>query len=151
MTLGSNLAQLFGTTGIQFLHIVEYLEWILGVATQVLNRILEGIATKGSSMCLAVALVAASVFLQGTLTHDALTDDECGLALHGLCLLDGGTNLCSIVTIDFLHVPTQRTILHGGVLVHDFLGFGRKLDVIRVIEHDEVVQSQCACNAGSAL
>ena len=102
-------------------------------------------------MGLAVSFVRRTIVLASALTHDTLTDDECRLTLYGLCPLDGFTNLCSVVSVDFLHGPTQCAILGSGVFVHHFLGLGRELDVVGVVEHNEVVESEHTCDACTAL
>ena len=87
----------------------------------------------------------------GALAHDALADDEGGLALHGLGLLDGGADLGGVVAVDDLHVPTEGAVLGGRVLIHDDLGLRGELDVVGVVEHHEVVQTQRTGDTGSAL
>ena len=93
-------------------------------------------------MGLAVSLVRRTVVLQGTLTHDTLTDDESWLALDSLSLLDSLANLSSVVTVNLDYFPTESTILGSCIFVHDILCLCRELDVVRVIEHYEVVKSE---------
>ena len=102
-------------------------------------------------MSLAVGLVRSTVSLEGTLTHDALTDDEGWLAFHLLSLVESSTNLCSVVTNDFNHFPTESTILCSSILCHNFLSLSRKLNVVRVIEHDEVVKTENGSDTCTAL
>ena len=102
-------------------------------------------------MSLAVGLVRCAVSLERTLTHDALTDDEGWLALHSLCLVESGTNLSSVVTYDLNDFPTECTILSSSVLSHHFLRLSRKLDVVGVVEHDEVVETENGSDTSSAL
>ena len=93
-------------------------------------------------MGLAVGLIRRTVGLESTLTHDTLTDDEGGLAFYLLCLVESLANLIDVVTVDLEYLPTKSTILGGCVLVHNFLGLGRELDVVAVVEHDEVVKTE---------
>ena len=102
-------------------------------------------------MGLAVALIAGAVLLERALAHDGLADDECGLASDGLGLLDGSADLGSIVAVDLEDLPAECAVLGCGVLVHHLGGLGAELDVIAVIEHHDVVQTQCACDAGCSL
>ena len=102
-------------------------------------------------MCLAVAFVGRVVILAGTLTHNALADDERRTFLFLLGGFDGLANLLAIVTVDLDDVPTPCTILHGRIFSHDVLGLCRELDVVRVVEHDEIVQTQMAGDASAAL
>ena len=93
-------------------------------------------------MSLAVGLVRRTVGLEGSLTHDTLTDDEGRFAFHLLSLVESLANLIDIITIDLEYLPTKCTILGGCVLVHNLLGLGRELDVVAVVEHDEVVKTE---------
>ena len=80
-----------------------------------------------------------------------MADDQRGALFLGLCLLDGLTNLVNVVTVNLLHVPSPGLVLLGGVLRGHHLGLRRELDVVGVVEHDEVVQSQVAGNTACAL
>ena len=151
ITLSADSLEFLSTLGVEFLYLGEDLEWILGVTTQVLHGVDIGITAQGSTVCLAVGLVRSAVSLEGTLTHDALTDDEGRLAFYLLCSLDGRTDLGCIVTIDFDDLPALCAVLGSSVLSHYLLGLGRELDVVAVIEHDEVVQAQHAGDTGSTL
>ena len=102
-------------------------------------------------MSLAVSLVRSTVSLEGTLTHDTLTDDESWLALNSLSLLDSSTNLSSVVTVDLDNLPVLSAILSSSILVHNLLSLCRELDVIAVIEHDEVVKTEVTSDTSSTL
>ena len=111
----------------------------------------EVVAAEGSTVGGAVALVAAAVGLAGTLAHDAVADDEARTLLLSLCLLDGLANLVNVVAVDLLHIPAPCLIFLGGVLAGHHLGLCGELDVVGVVEHDEVVQSQVAGNTACTL
>ena len=151
ITLGADALKLLSTLCVEFLHLWENLEWILWVATKVLDGVYVGIATERSAMGLAVCLVGRSVCLQSTLTHDALTDDECRLALYFLCLVESLADLVNVVTVDLKYLPTQCAILGCSVLVHHLLCLGGELDVVAVVEHNEVVKAKNRCYASGTL
>ena len=142
VTLSADGLEFLSTFGVEFLYLGEYLEWVLWVAAKVLDCVDESIATKRGTVGLAVGLVRRTVSLQGTLAHDALTDDEGWLAFYLLCLVESLADLVDIVAVDFEYLPAKSTILGCCVLVHDVLGLGRELDVVAVVEHDEVVQTE---------
>ena len=102
-------------------------------------------------MSSAVALIAAAVGLAGTLTHDAVANDEAGALLLGLSLLDGFAYLLHVVAVNLLYIPSPCLVLLGGVLGGHDLGAGRELYVVGIVEHDEVVQTQIACNTAGTL
>ena len=102
-------------------------------------------------MCSAVVLVAATIGLEGSLTHYGLTDDEGGAL--GLCLSldDGCTDLVGVVTVDRDNLPVPCLVLLGYVFACYLVTCGRELDVVAVVEHDEVVQTEGTGDAACAL
>ena len=102
-------------------------------------------------MSLAVGLIRAAVCLEGALAHNALADNQRRLALHLLGCLDGAANLGGVISIDLEHLPTEGAVLGCGILVEDFLGLGRELDVVGVVEHNEVVEAQNRSDACATL
>ena len=102
-------------------------------------------------MRLATAFVAATVCLKSALAHDAVTDNEGGLASDSLRLVECLTYLSHIVSVDVEHFPSEGTVLGSRIFVSHDAGFCGELDVVCIIEHDEVVESQVSCDAGSSL
>ena len=51
----------------------------------------------------------------------------------------------------FDYVPVPSAILGSGVFGSNGLNLGRELDVVAVVEHDEVVQSEISCKTACAL
>ena len=151
VALSDNLLELLTTTGVQFLYFGEYLERILWVGAKILHGLCVVVAAKRSTVGGAVALVAAAISLAGTLSHNAVADDERRALLLCLCVADGLTNLIDVVTVNLLDVPAPRLILLGRVLAGHNVSTGRELDVVGVVEHDEVVESQVTGNASGTL
>ncbi len=151
VALSHNLLQFLTTFGVEFLYFGEDLEGILGIGTQVLHGLDEVVATEGSTVGSAVALIRRAVGLAGTLAHDAVADNQARTLLLSLSLTDSLANLVDIVAVDLLYIPSPGLILLGGVLAGDHLGAGRELDVVGIVEHDEVVESQVAGDAACAL
>ncbi len=102
-------------------------------------------------MSLAVALVGRTVCLESTLTHDGLADDEGRLTLNRFCSVDSLADSSHIVSVDFEYFPTECTILGSSVLVHHDSSFCRELDVVGVVEHDDVVESEVCSYTTCAL
>ena len=75
-------------------------------------------------MSLAVTLVAGTIGLEGTLTHDALTDDKGRFAVGILSHGESTTDLVNVITVDLIYVPTPCTILGGCILGGYDLGLG---------------------------
>ena len=111
-----NLAELGTALQIELLNLGEYLKRILWIATQILDGVDVSVATKRSTVGLAVALVGSAVSLEGTLAHDALTDDEGRLALGCLGNIEGTTDLLNVVAVDLENLPTPSTILGSSIL-----------------------------------
>ena len=122
VALGTYLLQLLGTTGVEFLHFGEYLERICGVGPQVFHRLNKVVATQRSSVCGAVALVAAAVGFTCSLAHDAVTYDKARALFLGLCLAYGLAYLLHVVAVNLLHEPSPRLVLLGCVLAGDNVG-----------------------------
>ena len=80
-----------------------------------------------------------------------MANDEGGLATDLLCCIKSLANLCNVVSVNTEHFPTQCTILCSGILVCYHAGLGGKLNVVCIIEHYKIVQSQCAGNTCCTL
>ena len=151
IALSHNLLQFLSTLGIESLYLRENLERILGIGTQVLHRVDIGVATEGSTVGSAVALVGRTVGLLGTLTHHTVTDDQARTLLLCLGLLDGLADLVDVVTVNLLNEPAPGFILLGSVLAGHHLCTCRELDIIGVIEHDQVVETQVTGDTACTL
>ena len=91
-----------------------------------------------------IMFIAGPVFLKGTLAHDRLADNQGGAVF----LLLGSSQSLP----DLLHdVPSPRLVFHLSILVHDNATLSRELDIVGIIEHDQVVQSEVACDTTNAL
>ena len=151
ITFCADSLELLSTVSVHFLNIVEDNEWILWVATKMLDSVDVSVATKRSTMGLAVSFVRSTVSLQSTLTHNALTDDEGWLAFYLLSSIESLTNLVYIVAADFDDFPSESTVLSCCIFVHNVLSLCRELDVVRVVEHDEVVETESSCYTSATL
>ena len=151
IALSHNLLQFLTTLGIQFLHLGENLEGVLGVGTEVLHRVDVGIATERSTMGGAVALIRRVVGLAGSLAHHTVTDDERRALFLCLSLLDGLTNLVDVVAVNLLHKPSPCLVFLGGVLRGHHLGLCGELDVVGIVEHDEVVETEVTGDTACTL
>ena len=151
LTLGNNLLQLLGTLGVEFFYIVEDNEWILRVSTEVLDSIDIGISTERSAMSIDASLIACTIGTQGSLAHHGFTNDKGRTLLLLLSCCEGFTNLSYVVAINLDDIPSPCLIFHLGVFGHHNATLCRELDIVGVVEHDEVVQTQVACNTAYTL
>ena len=122
----------------------------VGVAAKVGDGVAIGIAAEGRSVRLAAAFVAAAVGLKGSLAHDAVTDDEGWFPRDGLGFCECLAYLCHIVAVDVEYFPTKGAVSGCRVFAGHNGCLGGELDVVGIVEHDEVVQPQVACDAGCA-
>ena len=99
----------------------------------------------------AVAFVRTVVCLAGTLTHHAVSNDKRRAVLLLLGILDGFANLVNVVSVNFLYIPAPSLILLGCILCGDNLGLGRELDVVGIVEHNQVIESQVTGNTACTL
>ena len=143
--------QFFCTFGIQFGYFRENDERVGRITIQVLDCIYISVATERSTVSSTVGFVAAAVCLTCTFTHYSLTDNQRRTFFFSLCFFDSGTDFIRIVTVDAKYVPAPCFIFHGSVFNGHIFRFGRKLDVVGVIEHNQIVQTQCTGNASGTL
>jgi len=90
------------------------------------------------------SLVACAVCAESTLTHYGLTDDEGRAILLLLGSIESLTDLSHVVTVDLDDIPAPSLVLHLCILVHYDATLCRELDVVGIVEHDEVVQTEVA-------
>ena len=102
-------------------------------------------------MCSTVGFVAAAVCLACAFTHNGFTDNQGRALFFCLCFFDSCTDFVRIITIDAEYVPSPCFIFHGSVFNGYIFRFCRKLNIVGVVEHDQVVQSQCTGNASGTL
>ena len=139
--------------GIEFFHVVENHERIFGIAAQVSHRF--GDVGPGSRQRLAVCrnfvLEALALFAECALAHYRMADDQRRFLgfVHGTG--QRHANLTAVVAVDADHVPTPRLVFGHDILGRHLVHLRRKLDVVRIVEHDKVVQSEVAGDTAHAL
>jgi len=145
--------QLPAPAGIKLCHLIENHKGILRIPAQVADRLLKRGAcfTQGHPMGGRLPFIAAAVFLQCPLAHDGLPDDQRGFLLLLLCGLQGTPDLVRIMAVNDGHPPSPGFILAGRILGGDLRGGRRQLNVVGIIKHDEVAQSQVAGDTPRAL
>ena len=116
-----------------------------------LDCINVSIATERSTVSVDASLVACAVCAEGTLTHYCLTDDEGRAVLLLLSSIECLTNLSYVVTVDLDDIPAPSLVLHLCILIHYNATFCRELDVVRIVEHDEVVQTEVTGDTTNTL
>ena len=102
-------------------------------------------------MSIDASLVACAVCAEGTLTHYGLTDDEGRAILLLLGSIESLTNLSHVVTVDLDDIPAPSLVLHLCILVHYNATLCRELDVVGIVEHDKVVQTEVAGDTTNTL
>ena len=68
-----------------------------------------------------------------------------------MSLLDGLADLIHIVTVDLLHEPAPSLIFLGSILTGHHLCLSRELDIVGIVEHDEVVETEVTGSTASTL
>ena len=147
----NDLLQLFCTFCIQFGYFREYNERVSRITTQILDCIYVCVAAERSTVCSAVSFIAAAVCLACTFTHYGFTDNQRRAFFFSLCFFDCRTDFVRIITVDTKYVPSPCFIFHGSVFNGYVFRFCRKLNIVGVIEHNQVVQSQCTGNTSRTL
>ena len=143
--------QFFRTFSIQFGYFGEYNERVGRITAQIFDCIYISVTAERGTVCSAVCFIAAAVCLACAFTHYGLTDNQCRAFFFSLCFLDSCADFVRVVTIDGKYVPSPCFIFHGCVFNGHIFRFCRKLDIVGVIEHNQVVQSQCAGNTSGTL
>ena len=116
-----------------------------------LDGINVSVATERSTVSIDASLVACAVCAESTLTHYGLTDDEGRAILLLLGSIESLTNLSHVVTIDLDDIPAPSLVLHLCILVHYNATLCRELDVVRIVEHDKVVQTEVTSDTTNTL
>ena len=134
-------------------HSREIGEGIVGISTQISDG--SGEVGTGSAQWLTVggdlALEGGAFSIDGALAHDGFTDDDCRLVLLGDCGIESGPESGQISAVDFQYIPTPGAVLGGGVFGSNIIGDCGELDVVGVVEHHQVVQSQLAGDTAGTL
>ena len=99
----------------------------------------------------AVGFIAAAVRLARAFTHNGMADNQCRTLCLGFSLVECTTDGICVVTVDFDDFPAPCLVFLGGIFDGYIFRFGGKLDVVGVIEHDEVVQTQRTGNTACTL
>ena len=89
-----------------------------------------------------------SLNLRDALSDDGFADDEVGLTLGGLGLVEGGENFIEIMTVDHLHMPAVGGITGTDILALAHVEHGVEGDVVGIKENDQVVESEVAGQRG---
>ena len=145
--------QLLCTRFVHCLHLGEDNERIGCVAAQVRYC--------GSEVCarLAQRLPVRGAFAfevrpfcgQAAFAHRGVPDDERRALSLGFgiaqCLTDG----IGVVACNLLHIPVPCTVFGCYILRRDGIAVGRELHIVRVVEHNEIIQPQVPCYAPCAL
>ena len=87
----------------------------------------------------------------GTTTHDGLADDEGWLAYRCFGFTKCLANSIGTATIDFKHMPAPSLVLCNYIFAIYLLDGSGELDVVSVIVHDEVIESEMPCDTTSTL
>ena len=87
-----------------------------------------------------VGFVAAAVCLAGTFTHYGMADISVGHSFSALASFQCTADGIGIVTIDFNDFPAPSFVFLAGIFDGHILCLGRKLNVVGIIEHDEIIQ-----------
>jgi len=87
-------------------------------------------------------LIAGTVCCDGTLAHNGLANDQGRFAFDSFGLLDGGTEFGYVTAFGLKDFPTPGFVLGSGVFASHGRGISGQLDVVGIIKHDQVVESQ---------
>ena len=102
-------------------------------------------------MCRHLVFVAALVSTHSTLTHDRVTDNQGRTGCFGFRLGQCPADFRYIVSVDCDDFPTPCFVFHGYVFCRHFAYGCGKLDVVGIVKHNQVVQSQRTGNTSGSL
>ena len=102
-------------------------------------------------MCGHLVFVVALVCTHSTLTHDRVTDDQGRTGCFGFRFGQCPADFRHIVSVDRDDFPAPCFVFHGYVFSRHFAYGCGKLDVVGIVEHDQVVQSQRTGNTSGSL
>ena len=71
--------------------------------------------------------------------------------MFGLSLVQGFADFGDIVSINRNHLPAPSLVFQSDILRIHFVHRGGELNIICIVEHDEVVQTQCAGDTTGSL
>ena len=87
-----------------------------------------------------ISFVAAAVCLAGTFTHYGMADNQRRTLFLSFGFVQCTADGIGIVTIDFNDFPAPSFVFLAGIFDGHILCLGRKLNVVGIIEHDEIIQ-----------
>ncbi len=148
-----NLTELFTTSLIKSLHILEYNPWILGIGTKISHSgsIVGTRCAEGLAVSRALSLEARSVGLHTPSAHHSVTYDDGGTFLLALSLGNRLCDLFRIIAVTLKHLPSPCTILRSYILVVDLIDHSGELHLIAVIEHYKVAETEMSGQTACAL
>ncbi len=151
--LVAQLTQFSRTVVVQFLHFGEDLERVFGVASKMLDGFLEGCSGFGERCTVGGALAFPVLAFGGhaALAHGGMTDDEGRLAFVGFGFDDGFTNSVGVVARYLLNEPAPCLVFGGYIFGGHFAATRGELDLVGVVEHNQVVESEVSCQTACTL
>ena len=102
-------------------------------------------------MSCAIGFVAATVCLTCPFTHNGVSDNQGRAFFFCFGLVKCHTDCIRVVTVNFDNIPSPCFIFFTGIFNGYIFSLGRKLDVVGIIEHDEIVQTECSGNTSGTL
>ena len=126
--------------GVEFGYFREDRERILGIATQVLDCLLDRSTRTRQRLSVGRHFIGEifPVRSHGTFTHQGLTDNQRGTFFLLVCGFQGTDNLFGVVTVDREHVPSPSLVFGGSILVSYFVYTGRQLHFVGIVKHNEI-------------
>ena len=135
------------------LHVVEHLERVFGIATQVLDgglgRSTSGV--QGLTVGAYLAFVGLAIFCNGALGHSGVTIDEYRAFLLCPGRLEGLAKFGDVAAIAFDNAESPGFILGHKVVAHDLIGLAAELHLVSVVEENQVGKFQVTGNAAHAV
>ena len=144
--------QLFATAGVQLFDVFEDLERFFRVPEvgDRFGRVAAGCRQRLSVRRNLVREVFA-FFADGAFAHQRMAYDQRRFFGFGDRAVQRLADFGGVVAVDADDVPAPRFVFGHDVFGRNFVHFRRKLDVVRVVEHDHVAQTQMAGDTAHAL